>query len=235
MGVCLFRKRFSRHIVQLGACRLDFVSIHIVFKNVSMLLRYFRVSVFHHQVSCLASVVLHVEQLFAVSSFVVQYIFVACGAYHPAPCLAAVELCFGNDILLVGSLRIAFFGYLRNDFPSASSGSLAPAQSQTVAKKSTPLLMSCGSFVPACFLPGRGYDERDVYHFLVQGRFLVPVVGAYSVSVVAGEDNDGILPQVILVDGVYNLADFTVYFLYEAVVCVAVHTPVFRGVKVAVG
>ena len=69
---------------------------------------------------------------------------------------------------------------------------------------------------------------------LVQGRFLVPVVGAYSVSVVAGEDNDGILPQVILVDGVYNLADFTVYFLYEAIVCVR-YIRQSSGVKVAVG
>lgn len=154
-GSLPFRKRFSRHIVQLGACRLDFVSIHIVFKNVSMLLCYLLVSVFHHQVSCLASVVLHVEQLFAVSSFVVQHVFVTFGTYHPATCFAAVETCFGDDIVLVGSLWITLFCYLRNDFPVVLSGFSAPVQSQIVAKKSTPLLMSCGSFSPACFLPGR--------------------------------------------------------------------------------
>ncbi len=207
MGVCLFRKRFSRHIVQLGACRLDFVSIHIVFKNVSMLLRYFLVSVFHHQVSCLASVVLHVEQLFAVSSFVVQYIFVACGTYHPA---TRVLLLPSNCVSVMtyswwGACGLPSSAILRNDFPVVAFGLLAPAQSQMVAKKSTPLLISCGSFVPACFLPGRVTITGDIYHFLVQGRFLVPVVGAYSVSVVAGEDNDGILPQVILVDGVDDL------------------------------
>lgn len=76
-----------------------------------MLLRHFLVSVFHHQVSCFASVVLHVEQLFAVSSLIVQYIFVALGTYHPASCFASVETCFGNDVILMGSLRITFFGY----------------------------------------------------------------------------------------------------------------------------
>ena len=76
-----------------------------------MLLRYLLVSVFHHQVSCLASVVLHVEQLFAVSSFVVQHVFVTFGTYHPATCFATVETCFGDDIVLVGSLRITLFCY----------------------------------------------------------------------------------------------------------------------------
>ena len=106
-----FCEHLSRYVVQFGTRRSDFMAIHEFLKNITMFLRHFRIGVLHHQVSCLAPVVLHVEQLFAVSSFVVQYIFVACGAYHPAPCLAAVELCFGNDILLVGSLRIAFFGY----------------------------------------------------------------------------------------------------------------------------
>lgn len=150
-----FCEHLSRYVVQFGTRRSDFMAIHEFLKNITMFLRHFRIGVLHHQVSCLAPVVLHVEQLFAVSSFVVQYIFVACGAYHPAPCLAAVELCFGNDILWWGACGLPSSAILRNDFPSASSGSLAPAQSQTVAKKSTPLLISCGSFVPACFLPGR--------------------------------------------------------------------------------
>ena len=76
-------------------------------------------------------------------------------------------------------------------------------------------------------LAGQGYDKGNIYHFLVQSRFLVPVVGTYSVSMVAGEDDDGILPQVLLVDGIYNLADFTVHFLHKAIVGVAVHAPVF--------
>ena len=53
------------------------------------------------------------------------------------------------------------------------------------------------------------------------------MVSAYAVSVVAGEDNDGIFLQIVFVDGIDNLTDFTVYFLYQAVVRIAVHTPVF--------
>ena len=55
------------------------------------------------------------------------------------------------------------------------------------------------------------------------------MVGAYSVSMIAGEDNNGVLPQVVFVDGVDDLTDFAVYLLYQTVVSIAVHAPVLRG------
>ena len=169
------------------------------------------------------------------SSFVVQYIFVACGAYHPAPCLAAVELCFGNDILLVGSLRIAFFGYFAERLSVSVFRQFGACPVANGSEEVYTVTDELRQLRAGMFLAGQGYDERGCLPLPRTG----PISGfqwwaAYSVSVVAGEDNDGILPQVILVDGIYNLADFTVYFLYEAIVCVAVHTPVF-GVKVAGG
>ena len=46
---------------------------------------------------------------------------------------------------------------------------------------------------------------------------------------IAGEDNNGVLPQVVFVDGVDDLTDFAVYLLYQTVVSIAVHAPVLRG------
>lgn len=76
-----------------------------------MLLCHLLVGVFHHQISHFTPVVLHIEELFAMSSFVVEHIFVTFGAYYPAPRLTAVEACFRDDVILVGNLRITAFRY----------------------------------------------------------------------------------------------------------------------------
>mgnify|MGYP006991256899 CR=1 FL=1 len=55
------------------------------------------------------------------------------------------------DVKLADFLPLQFF---RKDFPAAPFGILAPAQSHTEAKKSTPLLISWGNTLPAFFLPG---------------------------------------------------------------------------------
>ena len=54
-------------------------------------------------------------------------------------------------------------------------------------------------------------------------------MGTYTIAVIAGKDYHCIFPKIIPIDGINNLSYFSIYFFYQAIISISVHTPVFGG------
>ena len=53
------------------------------------------------------------------------------------------------------------------------------------------------------------------------------MVSPYTISVVTGEDHYCILPKIVLINGINNFSDLLIYFFYQTIIGITVHTPVF--------
>ena len=53
------------------------------------------------------------------------------------------------------------------------------------------------------------------------------MVSPYTISVVTGEDHYCILPKIVLINGINNFSDLLIYFFYQTIIAITVHTPVF--------
>ena len=72
-------------------------------------------------------------------------------------------------------------------------------------------------------------DERHVDGLLVEGHFLIPLVGGVSVAVVGGVDDHGVLEQSLRLQFVDHQLDVGVHHFQQAVVTPHVLAPLGLG------
>ena len=158
---------FARYIVQFRTTRTYVIGLHPLFKDVSMLLQFFFVCIFHCQISHFSPVILHIKELLTVSSFIIKNIFVMFTAYYPASCFASVELCLGDYIFLMWFLRISFFYNFAERFSGCTLRHLSACPVAYGSKEIYAVANELGEYFTCILLVGQCDDKWNIYNLLI--------------------------------------------------------------------
>ena len=146
------------------------------------------------------------------------------GPQHPSACLSPVECSFRHDKVLSGGIFLRHFPE-RNTIPAFGN----PRPVTNRSEKIHPASYKLHSGLAGMFLPGKDDNQRNIHYLLIKRRFLVPVMCTDSVPMVTGENDKAVFPQGVVINGLDDLAYFSIHLFDEPVINITVVPPVLVG------
>lgn len=173
----------SWHVRNVGARRFYAILLHPLFEHTAVLRQRFGVCFLHCKVACLATVAVHIVELFAIASLVVEHILEVGRAYRPSQCARSlVKEGFRHYVRLVLCVGVAAFGNVAIGHSTCAFRLVGTCPVAYRGKEVGTVVDELGQLFAGVLLARQHNYHRNVGHFVVKYRLLVPVVGAGAVA-----------------------------------------------------